>query len=433
MKKVFSGIVMLSTVLVCSENVRGAQGGAGDLPEPPPILASPSVPKRTPSPGIGPAPSSPSRMAPAQLTVVSQPPGCLVLVDGEVLGTTDHDGVLELPKLEPKRSSVVVRRDRYRESQRTINLVPGESMSLSVSLVPHPGWLDVSTSVAGTHIEVRGVGKYIDSTPKLELAPGTYQIALSNFGYRDVTLDVEIEPGGTFRVRAGLAPLTGTDLALSAEEDFNAGRYDRVIATCQRMLAETPDKAEANLMMGASYFRTGRYRESVDPLAKAVRAGELITIPVRLEDRSNRNKVGAPCSGYLILTNNGLGFRAVDQRPELDFFIPLSKVVDWQTHADRIRINVGIGELNRVSFAIDSGLDVTSGILGRSERKDKDSSPVFTTPDTGLDRQGIFDVYPVEAGTAGSTAAGGGPGAAGHPATSAAVEVLHGLLQHLKH
>jgi hypothetical protein len=301
--------------------------------------------------------------------VATTPAGCLVLLDGKVVAATREDGLLVLPNLRPGTHEVVVRKDAYREQRRRVELEAGERERLDVALDPFPGVLAVTTDPPdGVEIQVDGLGTFREGVSDLELAPGDYQITASKPGHRPATVQARIRSGETSRVRVALEAVNLDGLEREAESLFNAGQYDRVIALCEEILEAEADRPRAYLMLGASYFRTGRYAESVDPLARAVRGGEEVLFSVALDTGAHGPAgEGGPRRGYVVLRDDGFGFRSVGDRPGGDFFVPFGQVSEPSGGADRLRMRIGLRAADRVSVSIADGLDVASGGLVRPE------------------------------------------------------------------
>lgn len=92
---------------------------------------------------------------------------------------------------------------------RTISVTLGKP-SISVDTPAQPGGMDLQSVPEGASIVVNGV--YRGKTP-LELgnlAPGTYEVTISRFGFTDMLVRVPVEQGKIAEVKATLKPEAGT-------------------------------------------------------------------------------------------------------------------------------------------------------------------------------------------------------------------------------
>ena len=151
-------------------------------------------------------------VAPAALTISTNPSTAFISVNGNEIESRDANGALRLTGLRPGPYNLIVGRQDYREERRTINLVPGQVENISIVLRPLPGKLNVSPSVAGTEITVRNsragseVGSYAERVSDLEVEPGVYQITVSKSGYKTSTREVTVEPAKSAYLEPLLEP-----------------------------------------------------------------------------------------------------------------------------------------------------------------------------------------------------------------------------------
>jgi hypothetical protein len=340
MKNFLTSILLIGSLAAAAAlgHAQGADAG-GTKPTPTPR-------KPTPPPTEPPRNSTPTRRPPpppagADLTITTNPPGCAVLLNNRPRGTTDGGGFLSLGSLKPGQYILVARKAGYRDETRTVYVAAGRSELVNVALSPLPGGLSVRASVAGARIEIPGVGVFTDSAAR-SLAPGRYQVLVSKPGFRAEERTVEVRPGETASLSVTLNTVTPAEMITQAERDFAARRFDAVIAAAQGVLNSQPDHARANQLLGLSLYSTGRFAESLPPLAKAVRLGQEIALPIKHHHRLGFED--ALCEGHLTLNRAGLTFNSANALGH-DFTAPYQRLQEIKPEnfkGGRLHVKVGL-------------------------------------------------------------------------------------------
>ncbi|MDE1821947.1 MAG: cellulase family glycosylhydrolase [Euryarchaeota archaeon] len=102
----------------------------------------------------------------------------------------------------------------YAPIQRAIDLAPGETLWLNLSLVPGPSWLagTVAPMGVGATVRVDGLSVAVSSSGgyNLSLSAGPYEVSVGASGYRTTWANVTLWPGRTTGWSAVLAPLPST-------------------------------------------------------------------------------------------------------------------------------------------------------------------------------------------------------------------------------
>ena len=276
-------------------------------------------PKPTPTPKATPRPAeSPRRVpttpapkpsAPGELTVKTGITGTAVTLDGRARGSTDRDGLLNLPNLTPGDHILIVSKPGYQSEERRITVVARESQIVELALTPLPVALSVSVNIAGAKIQIANQ-TYEDAVTDLRLPPSDYEIRVSKTGYKTLSSRIELEVGKPKKISLTLEKVPVETLLAQAEESFKAQQYDQVIADCLDVISAVPDQPRAAPLLGQSYFSKGNYTDSVFYLVKAVRLGEQVTLPIKHHNNSF-TKGDELCSGQLILRKDSFEFRAV--------------------------------------------------------------------------------------------------------------------------
>jgi hypothetical protein len=204
-----------------------------------------------------------------------------VTIDGNPAGTTNAAGLLTVDPVAPGKRVVLVSKKQYQEERREVTFVAGTDRALEVTLSPLPARLTVNVNLPDAEIRVGDTPARTGRVDDLEIAPGRYTVSVTKLGYRPYTGTVNLGPGQSARIDAAIEPLSLKDLVALAEDEFLREKYDDVVALCDMVLAEKPNRPRANLLLGASLFRLGRGSDSAAPLLKAIEGGERIAVPVR--------------------------------------------------------------------------------------------------------------------------------------------------------
>jgi formylglycine-generating enzyme required for sulfatase activity len=168
----------------------------------------------------------------ALLTIASTPASAAVSVDGMEVGPTPLEH-----KIEAGEHRVDIRRRGFKPVSRRLSVQAGEEIDLGpVQLVPVDGRLDVVSIPGGASVTIDDV--FRGTTPlEMDLAPGrSYEVSVSMAGHAGYEADVAITSGQRSEVRAELKLLSGevsvTSVPTSAElliDGVPAGTTDRTL------------------------------------------------------------------------------------------------------------------------------------------------------------------------------------------------------------
>jgi len=136
--------------------------------------------------------SSDRPAAPASLSIRTNPGGAAVLLDGQLIGTSDATGELKYNGIPPGSHDVIIRKEGFTEARQNLQLAPGEAQALPIILHALPGKLTILVSVEEAEIEVKGVGNYHGRLDELSLPAGAYDIKVSKAGYKAATQTAEL-------------------------------------------------------------------------------------------------------------------------------------------------------------------------------------------------------------------------------------------------
>lgn len=149
--------------------------------------------------------------APAGLVLSVTPPDSKIILDGTEYRA--EQGTFARSAIKRGRYKVVVRREGYREEEYELGFEPGRVTSLSVSLEPLYGTIDVAPAVAGAEINIREtgtnglVGHYVGRASNIRLSPGRYQVFVSKEGYKTAIREITVKPSEIVLLEPPLEPL----------------------------------------------------------------------------------------------------------------------------------------------------------------------------------------------------------------------------------
>jgi hypothetical protein len=322
---------------------RAQDGGGNPVPSKGPVKA-PKNPPRDPKPVRQPTSPKPKAPTTATLTISSSPAGCTVTVNNKSGGVIDPNGSVFL--LKPGYYTIIVTKPGYQSRQQSVTLSAGQSESLSFQLAPVPGILMVSADVPGTQIEISNAGSFSDRVNNLSLPPGTYNLTASKLGYRTTSRDFEIKSGETTTLSLSLEPVPIEEMLAPAERALASRNYSEAITVANQVLTLKPDNAKAHLIIGRSYYNSGKYAEGIFSLSRAAELGEQVQIAIAHRHEALIDEY--VCSGYLYLRKESFSFASTNKTGH-DFSIPWNKVTEVKTEArggGRINVKLSIPTKN---------------------------------------------------------------------------------------
>ncbi|HBT38837.1 MAG: PEGA domain protein [Thermotoga sp. 50_1627] len=222
----------------------------------------------------------------ATLKVYSIPAGASIYVNGQYRGVAPSSGLtLKLP---PGSYSVEARMSGYHSSSTTVTLNPGETRTITLTLVPivRKGTLNIFTNPVGASIYVDGnyVGTTRSTGLSVQVDPGTHTIIATLDGYQDTSVTVNVGSGETKRVDITLPPIIRTGFLLIYTTPANAsiyvdGRYVGVAGSSglrvevdanvvHRVVASLQDYEDASVELQVAPNETRTIRLTLEPIVK---------------------------------------------------------------------------------------------------------------------------------------------------------------------
>ena len=122
----------------------------------------------------------------------------------------------------------------YETWENTVTVTSGETTPVTVTLVseknPSTGDLQVSSTPSGASVylngDFRGVTPQDDSLDIVNLAPGSYTVAVKKSGYQDYAATVTIQAGKNVQMNAALQPASQAPVTASAQVSSSPGGAD---------------------------------------------------------------------------------------------------------------------------------------------------------------------------------------------------------------
>jgi hypothetical protein len=197
-------------------------------------------------------------LAVAKLTVQTFP-STEVFVDGLERGLSDAQGILTVYDLPSGPHSVTVNKPGYADGQLSVDLVPGDSKTVRVTMDRTPGYLTVHATPPGTAIDIAGLGHFDDDLTDVPCAPGNYTVVASHAGLKSESRSVSIAIGQHASFDVHLLPdlkLVQDRLAFAGAQAIG-GNPRAAIQTANDMLSLDPNNLKARIVLEEAYFHLG--------------------------------------------------------------------------------------------------------------------------------------------------------------------------------
>jgi serine/threonine-protein kinase len=159
---------------------------------------------------------------PAVLSVSSLPEKAEVYIDDEYKGSTPLNDV----KLEPGTRKIKIKKEGYREVERSVDLRAGEAKAEPFNLDRMRGTLQFTLQPEGVIAKI-GAQPYDTAKQKqIELEAGTYTIELTAAGYKPLQKTITIEDRQTTRLQAVLEALMTTTTTSYTDAFLNLDSWE---------------------------------------------------------------------------------------------------------------------------------------------------------------------------------------------------------------
>lgn len=137
------------------------------------------------------------------LTVSSAPAGAEFFLDEVRVGSTP---MVNFPVL-PGRHKIVLRREKYRDLEKVLEVHPNTPLAESFVLEKTQGFLEIASNPDGVIASISGVSYDTAVRKRMELDPGNYSVQFSKSGYASKEESVVIRDAQTARLQVTLEKL----------------------------------------------------------------------------------------------------------------------------------------------------------------------------------------------------------------------------------
>ena len=176
-----------------------------------------------------------------------------------------------------------IKKNGFFDELRNVDLVPGETKRVNVSLRPQMSLLTVKTNLGDAEIDVENAGKFNKPLKKHLVIPGLYRIALSRRGYVSQTITADLSIAGQERsIYVVLEPLRIESVLWTATKAIERRDLDAATDLVNDVLALNPKHAKANLVRGVIELHRGS-ETAISYFLKAIDGGETVLLPMRVQ------------------------------------------------------------------------------------------------------------------------------------------------------
>ena len=323
----------------------GASAPGAAPPDDPPRPARAAAAPRSPAPARR---SGGGESSGGTLTVRAAPESRIEL-DGADVGIAGATGMLLLSDVQPGRHVIVARKEGYADATSVVGVVEGRAEVLELAMVPLPGRLTVTASVADVSLRVAGAGEHRLPVDGLELPAGPHRVTASREGFRTVVNDVEIRPGALTTLDLTLEPIPIDELLQAAAGRLAARDYRAAAEAARAVVSMRPDAGAAHRLLGTALYERGAFAESIGPLGRALSLGEEIVLAAKHRHGGMGLREGF-CTGRITLSRNAITFTSGDD-PDHGFTTTPGGITNLQaTQSDgrnALRLNASLEDADR--------------------------------------------------------------------------------------
>ena len=305
--------------------------------------------------------------------VVQAAPESLIEIDGAQVGATNQAGVLVVTGMQAGRHIVVASKEGYETVNRGVEVIPGRSDVVELTMVPRPATLSVTASVPDAIVRIAGVGEYRLPVTGRRIEPGSYRLTVSKPLFVEVEEDVEVRAGQSATLDFVLRPRPVDELLSEVRTLFNTRRYSDVVRGARTVLELHPQAGEPYLLAGRALYELGNFDDSAAFLRQAIDLGQEVELPTK-HRHAGLGLLENFCDGVLSLTKDEVVFRSFSSQDH-GFRAAPQRMLELRPQAAR----------NRRVTRIDSRIAVLEG--GRERTRNFDFLHKDTIRETN--REGI--------------------------------------------
>jgi hypothetical protein len=150
--------------------------------------------------------------ATGDLRISSTPSGAAVYVNGNFVGTTPVDSLLDVTDLSPGTATIVVKKSGYQDYSTTAAIEAGKLVQVSATLTPAAqptaATAEITSTPSGANVYINNVFVGITPLSFQNVTPGTYSVEIRLDGYTPYSTTGQVVAGQNIRIAASLAPVT---------------------------------------------------------------------------------------------------------------------------------------------------------------------------------------------------------------------------------
>jgi TonB family protein len=158
-------------------------------------------------------PKPPPKPTTGSLNLIVIPRDSIVELDNKNQVVEVNTGLLSLNAIAAGTHTLLVRHQGYRDEPRVIDIVPGETVALTLTLEVLKGVLSVRPNIDGSAIDLRNltrdqnVGSFAGAIDHIEIPPGDYEITISKPGYVTTSRTLTLNAGSALEIEPRLEPM----------------------------------------------------------------------------------------------------------------------------------------------------------------------------------------------------------------------------------
>ncbi len=297
----------------------------------------------------------------AEIHIDTSPSEAIVSCDGVVQETTP----LTISDLHPGKHLIVAKKKNYHDARRTVNLKPGQKMSINMDLDPVKALLLVHSQPSGAEVKIEDA--YAGQTPLLltDLIVGRYKMTVASQGYTSKTVTLNLDDRTPRKHKITLIS-DSADLVINSEPSGAKVLLNNLDKGSTPCTLERVPKGQNTLTLLKDGYKT--YEDTV-----TVQPGDQNTINVRLNPIPAELKiVSLPRKARIYFENERVGLAPVtlpDLKPgkyrvraEIEGYAPLARTITLEhgektTEEFRLEKNSGTVRVTTVPSNVKVSID----------------------------------------------------------------------------
>jgi hypothetical protein len=239
----------------------------------------------------------------ATLTLVSDPPGAAVAINGIPRGTTP----CVVDRIPEGEATVDIRADGFIDVSQTVKLAAGEMQTLNIPLSPKPARLVVTSRPSGARVYVNNERRGDTPLTLADLPPGAYRVRVEQDGYDPLARTLDLVRAGDSIEEFGLTSNTGLIQLTTTPADVEVFVAGKTLGKTIAGLDDTTNLSNplliGGLPVGTHALKLVRKGWAEKTIEVTVQRGETLTRHIALD------RLFIP--DYEVITVSGTVYRGV--------------------------------------------------------------------------------------------------------------------------